>query len=240
MDTPLPQLVDMPSLYLMRHGHTVLNEVRPCQDRIGSPLTESGRLQAGRAAFMLKQQWTIVTTPLGCALGTTHIVARGLGTTRDQIKTDDRPRAVSLGTWKALTVEEVDQRDPGRRSALNKLGWPFLAPSGERFGEAAQRVLYRAEEQLRDVLVVPRGLISGILRGPFCGLSRSLSLQLSISQILIFTYTTVVLRGSSAWNSRDQRYRNSCSFGGISNAPDNPRFTRDEITGCSFCHDYGV
>ncbi len=73
----------MKQLYLMRHGQTEYNVAKLVQGQCDSPLTEVGERQAATAGGWLREHDVhpdeLISSPLGRAMATAHIVADSIG-----------------------------------------------------------------------------------------------------------------------------------------------------------------
>lgn len=137
----------MKRLYLVRHGQTEFNVAHLVQGRCDSPLTDKGREQARAAAAWLRDHGaapdTIVSSPLGRAVGTARILAEALG---HKGKVEAEPRIIerSYGVYESglFTDLPCDVWDPGEE---------LVAHGGE--GNHALRA--RMSEGLRDLMGRP-------------------------------------------------------------------------------------
>jgi len=130
--------VSAPRIVLLRHGQTDFNRQRRFQGRIDMPLNDTGRSQAAGAADVLVSRLCepsaevgmfasppdgayndggvrIVSSPLGRALDTAHIVARVFdvaGYSCDGPIIDERLTERFYGSFEGKTYEEIGEEDP--------------------------------------------------------------------------------------------------------------------------------
>jgi broad specificity phosphatase PhoE len=130
-------------ILLARHGETDWNRESRFQGHADPPLNGSGRQQAAELANALASEEfaAVYSSPLRRALETAQAVADRRGLTAVPI---DGLREVDVGSWEALTRDEVEQRFPEqfRRWLDYGRGWD----DGETYEEMGDRVLAALDE----------------------------------------------------------------------------------------------
>jgi broad specificity phosphatase PhoE len=178
----------MNEIYLIRHGETEWNAQGRFQGKLDSALTETGVKQAeaiGRCLAGLDLSLdAFVSSPLGRTRQTAAIIAGSAHLPAAQC--DDRLAEVSLGSWDGLTHFDIDAQWPGLLDGSTPFDWFFRSPDGETYDSAFQRAECWLEERQGVTLAVSHGLISRIIRGAYCGLSRTDALSLPVPQDVIW------------------------------------------------------
>ncbi|MFM2480705.1 histidine phosphatase family protein [Celerinatantimonas sp. YJH-8] len=167
----------MPSqFYVIRHGQTQYNAEQRLQGQCNSNLTELGCRQAqavgeSLAARVFAEDWTIVSSPLGRAVQTAHLIAKAISYPESDIQLDDRLMEFNLGDWEAQVAPEIKAQHP---EFIGSKDWYLHAPHAERY----EQVCARLQQWLDDpqtperVIVVSHALTGSVLRGLLTGLSR--------------------------------------------------------------------
>ncbi|MBC7263865.1 MAG: histidine phosphatase family protein [Chloroflexi bacterium] len=145
----------MTRIILVRHGQTEWNREERFRGQEDIPLNETGRQQARRVAYRLKNDpiTAIYASPLRRSIQTAEIIAAS----RDlDVQIDDAFLDIHYGTWAGLSPAEVAARD----AEMYRL-WltaPHLAhpPKGECLEDVRARVLRGIE---RIVLRYPRATV---------------------------------------------------------------------------------
>jgi len=163
---------------LMRHGETTWNAARRFQGHADSPLNDTGREQARRAADFLKpaRVQSIIASDLMRAHDTATIVGDVLGL---PVNLDRRLREIDVGDWQGKTYEEIERGEQIAhwQMAFNSIDFRF--PGGESHAELSQR----AAAALKDIakqrpgqhtLVVAHG---GTIRLALVGLFESVEID---------------------------------------------------------------
>ncbi len=95
--------MDLPEIYLIRHGETEWNRAGRWQGDLDSPLTETGRTQAARIGAALKnagvgpETHRFYTSPMGRARRTAALILVALGQSDAAMTEDARLREISVG-----------------------------------------------------------------------------------------------------------------------------------------------
>lgn len=167
----------MPTIYLVRHGQTLLNVERRLQGCRGdSPLTDLGVEQAKRAGQILEailpgdRALRVASSPLGRAKSTAAIVLTVLGRAPDAYAVDDRLRELDFGDWTSLNIEEIRRSYGADRAAYDADPWSVPPPHGESYADVAQRAMDWLRSQQEDTIAVGHGAWGRILRGAIMNL----------------------------------------------------------------------
>ena len=187
-------------IFLVRHGETEWNREGRVQGRLDSPLTPLGREQATFAGRLIRAhgpdplRLEVVSSPLGRAKETAHLICDAAGIPASFVATDVRLAEASTGEWDGLLYEEVERIAPEVVAAHPRHGWYLHSPSGERYEDVAARVASWLESVAARpaVVAVTHGIVSRVLRGIYAGLSRDEALGLPLPQDAVF----VLMRGA--------------------------------------------
>jgi len=158
---------------LLRHGQTVWNAERRFQGQSDSPLDETGRAQAERAARQLAalRPDLIVSSDLSRAARTAAPLARLTGL---EVMLDEDLRERHGGSWEGLTDTEIRERYPDEHAT-------WTPPDGESSPAVADRVaaaLQRAAKAVAEQVTGRDGLAVVVSHGAALrlGMSRLLGL----------------------------------------------------------------
>lgn len=159
--------MDLPELYILRHGETEWNAEHRMQGVLDLPLTAKGRAQAvamGRmlaAAGVTADSHAVISSPQGRARITADLVAKAFV---GQVTVDARLREISVGEWGGLTRAQIEEKWPAARAVDHFLDFYAMAPGGDGF----DAMWTRAQDFLRTVtaptIVVTHGITSRVLR----------------------------------------------------------------------------
>jgi alpha-ribazole phosphatase/probable phosphoglycerate mutase len=169
-------------LYLIRHGETAWNADGRFQGQRNTPLSETGRAQAGVVARALASRHfdALYASDLARAAETADIVA---APHRLSPIHDLRLREVSFGEWEGMSLPEVTERWPEAIAAWRADSLRTRPPGGETLESVLQRVADFTEELTRqhpnsDLCIVGHG---GSLRAM---VAHALGADLSIYRAL--------------------------------------------------------
>jgi probable phosphoglycerate mutase len=174
---------------MLRHGETEWNLADRYQGRLDSPLTARGRDQARAMADLLAARLAdatglaLVSSPQGRANETAWIIGDRLGL---PVRSDERLREVSLGSWDGLSRSEIRDRFSDLLRGASSYDWYFRAPDGETFDGATRRLKAWIGGLASPTIAVTHGLASRLLRGLYAGLDRETALALPVSQGALF------------------------------------------------------
>jgi ribonuclease H / adenosylcobalamin/alpha-ribazole phosphatase len=128
------------TVYLVRHGRTVLNVEIRFRGRLEIPLDEQGRKEAWVAAHLLGAVGpeAVYTSPLARAREVAAAISSVTGA-----RIADHPALVNLdyGEWEGLTKAECARRDPELWRLYRESPEDAACPGGEALAAAADRVV---------------------------------------------------------------------------------------------------
>ena len=156
-----------PTIYYIRHGETSWNEEGRLQGAQDAPLNELGRRQAAHAGNILadlfvrdgrdKSTLAFVSSPLGRAQSTMHLVRTELKLPPADYGLDDRLREIGYGQWEGSTLAQMQMEDPElfERRQLEK--WTVAPPGGESYVAVQARVQDWYDSLRDDIVAVAHG-----------------------------------------------------------------------------------
>lgn len=128
-------------IYLVRHGQTLWNQQSRLQGILDSPLTQEGILQAEKTASLLFQAIDnpieVLTSPLGRALQTAHIISKAFGV--NPLIFPDL-REIDLGQWNGKTYEEINEVWPTELARWRKDFFITPPPANETLADLSVRM----------------------------------------------------------------------------------------------------
>lgn len=130
----------MLTVLLTRHGHTDRSEPEQyLGQRAKAVLTDRGQRDAHALAARLESVPIdrIVSSPLGRAVETAGILARGRSLT---VELDDRLLELDYGAWEGLTLEQIEERFPGEYDAYDRNPARHHVGGGESGQQVADRL----------------------------------------------------------------------------------------------------
>ena len=154
--------------YMIRHGETDWNVERRFQGQQDIPVNERGRRQSAAYAEMLKAErddwdgWHFVASPLSRTRVTMEIMRTGLGLDPMDYALDDDLKEVTFGQWERFKLDELAPRFPELVAQRKANRWNFVAPGGESYAAASQRVKQALDRLPGPSVIVAHG---GIIRG---------------------------------------------------------------------------
>jgi probable phosphoglycerate mutase len=156
-------------LIIIRYGETEWNLEGRIQGHLDSPLTETGRAQAGAIAGRLCEVDVnaLYSSDLGRAYATAQIVSDKTGL---ETITDIRLRELNLGKFEGLTEEEVRKRFPEEYRYLKDSDPDYIYPDGESKSQFSLRVISCLEELMgkhlgdQIVVITHGGALSRLIR----------------------------------------------------------------------------
>ncbi len=165
--------MNLPPIYLLRHGETDWNREDRRQGRKGSDLTDKGLEQAHAMGHRLAGEltpgvhWRFQCSPQSRAEETARIV----GTICGLVPTiDDRLIEISMGSWEGLRWPEIDARWPG--ASADKQRAHFRIPDGEPYAEVEARAQSWLDSLTGPTIAVSHGVFGRVLRTVFLGLDQ--------------------------------------------------------------------
>lgn len=153
--------MQMPELYILRHGETEWNAQNRMQGWANSPLTEQGRAQAARQGDILAERdlsgFEVYCSPTGRAIQTAAIA---LAPFVDEIHTDPRLREVGVGDWTGRKRDELPIGD-GPDAFLEQYE---AAPGGEGLAALRARCAAFLADLQAPAVLITHGITSRMLR----------------------------------------------------------------------------
>jgi broad specificity phosphatase PhoE len=141
----------MQHLYLMRHGQSQANAHHIVAGSHESPLSEVGRLQAAFAGDTAKQFFhfgLIVTSPMGRAMETAHIVASRIGYPQENIVVLPELRERNLGNVEGATYARAPQHNGNYEDAENVPGVEPIGDLCARMQDVLRQLRERPEQHI--------------------------------------------------------------------------------------------
>lgn len=187
----------MPTIILVRHGETRWNREGRVQGHGDSPLTPKGAAQARAYGQRLREmlgnrdQWRVVSSPLGRCAQTTGILCEVAELDFRAITFDERLREVHTGQWSGLPKAELAARHPGMLDGEGLDHWVFRCPGGE----SHQAVTARLAQWLAGlapgdkVVAVSHGIAGRVLRGLYLGVDSDQAMRGDSPQDALFLMT---------------------------------------------------
>lgn len=182
--------MQLPPVFILRHGQTEWNAIKRMQGHLDSPLTEAGRENAraqGRVIAQLAAQHPglhFFASPQGRVRQTWLIALEGL---EAEVLEDARLKEAAAGAWQGLTEDEIAVRDPelyARHETRLSLG--LGAPGGEGFDDLAARCGAFLSELTDPSVIFTHGVTLAVLRGLALGLREQEVLGLDHRQGVIY------------------------------------------------------
>jgi len=176
-----------PDLLILRHGETEWNLAGRMQGEMDSPLTATGRAQAGAQQRILTRfgidGWNVWSSPQGRAAATARIA---LGTRADDVRTDPRLSEITMGEWTGLQRSAIAAAAPHLFESEMDLIWYDHAPGGEGIEALFARTgAFLAELKVPGVIVT-HGITSRMLRCHALGLEPGAFAELPGGQGVVY------------------------------------------------------
>ncbi|WP_194094926.1 histidine phosphatase family protein [Marivivens aquimaris] len=179
-------MLNLPPIYVLRHGETEWNREMRMQGGLDSALTEAGRAQAVSMAEWLKGRvdgYALFSSPQGRAVATAEPISELTGIT---LQTDDRLREINMGLWSGLSRDEIDARWPATDPLEDFVDFYERAPEGEGFAALWDRTGEFLRELASPAIIVTHGFTSRFLRIQAVGLGMDQLRELDGGQGCIF------------------------------------------------------
>ena len=174
-----------PKLLFMRHGETEWNVIGRTQGVLNSPLTAKGRAQAELLGQLLKREIGTATgydqfvSPLGRTLETVDGITKHFALAP---KKDERIQEINLGKIGGMTRFEVENEMPEQLEGKKGYEWYYDAPGGETYEQVFARSKSWLDSLEGPTIAVSHGQVGKVIRGIYCGLSKSQMLDLGEPQ----------------------------------------------------------
>jgi len=161
-------MVNLPELFVLRHGQTEWNAEGRFQGQLDSPLTEMGLAQARAQNAILRNCLpsggvSAVVSTAGRARHTADLALDGIPLC-GPIRFEPDLQEIDFGAWQGLTSAEMEAGWPEVMAAADPDLWQFHAPGGETLDQMAARIEAVLQELSGPTVVVTHGLTSRILR----------------------------------------------------------------------------
>lgn len=165
--------MNIPDLYVIRHGQTEWNSQQRFQGVYDSPLTPRGEQQAidmGQkliTARVSPSSHDFQTSPQGRSRETARLALNPIGAVAAP---NELLREISVGEWNGLSREEINARWPGPEDE-HFIDMYARAPGGESFDSLWDRVGAFLNGLERPTVVFTHGFTSRFLRTRAMGLT---------------------------------------------------------------------
>jgi probable phosphoglycerate mutase len=177
--------MNLPTIYLLRHGQTVWNVQERYQGQLDSPLTEKGKKQAKENALKLSHYVDIkevkfFSSPLGRAKATAKIVAQHNELEITDIIFEEALKEFNYGIFEGKTksyCQEVYALEFAEREADK---FNYVIEGGESYANVNKRLerwLASVQEE-KVIVIVAHEMINRALRGVYCNLKEEEMLHL--------------------------------------------------------------
>jgi probable phosphoglycerate mutase len=177
--------MNLPTVYLLRHGETLWNAEGRYQGQMDSELTSKGREQAEANALKLSKYIDIkevkfFSSPLGRAKATAEIIAKDSGLEISKIIFEDAIKEFNYGIFEGQTKEyckKVYAKEFCEREA-NKFS--YVLKGGESYIKVFERLMkwLSSVQNEKVIVVVAHEMINRALRGIYCSMTTEEMLTL--------------------------------------------------------------
>jgi len=154
--------------YMIRHGETDWNRAQRFQGQMDIPVNARGLRQAAAYADLLRGEradwtgWRFVASTLSRTRTTMQTLREALGLDAHAYDVDRDLMEVTFGDWEGFTLAELEPDHPDLVAARAADKWSFVAPGGESYAMATERVRGFLERLAAPSVIVTHG---GIIRG---------------------------------------------------------------------------
>ncbi len=178
--------MNLPKIYLIRHGQTVWNVEGRYQGQLNSPLTEKGESQAQANGEKLlnylkdTNEFAFYSSPLGRASSTAKIISDIIGFDKEKILFDNRIQEINYGIFEGKTKHYCQTELKEQFDAREANKWSYTLEGGESY----ETVSIRLKEWLdtlssdKPIIMVAHEMINRTLRGIYLGLESEVMLKL--------------------------------------------------------------
>ena len=178
--------MNLPKIYLIRHGQTVWNAEGRYQGQLNSALTQKGESQAQangeKLLTYLKDidEFAFYSSPLGRASSTANIIADIIGFDKEKILFDNRIQEINYGIFEGKTKHYCQTELKEQFDAREANKWSYTLKGGESY----ETVSIRLKEWLatlssdKPIIMVAHEMINRTLRGIYLGLESEVMLKL--------------------------------------------------------------
>ena len=184
----------MAILFLIRHGESEWNRVGRIQGQINSPLTNLGIDQAKAISKYLSKnfynkKFVIYSSPLGRALRTAEIIAKGINYQKEKIIIEERLKDFNLGEITGISWEKVAENLPelARLRLEDPMNfYPIGGESGSEFEARLRSFLSELVDDDTPNILVSHGIVNKFIRGILKNLNGKEIIALGESQDVIY------------------------------------------------------
>ena len=177
--------MDLPTIYLLRHGQTEWNVEGRYQGQLNSPLTAKGQEQAKANALKLAnyidlKSIKIFSSPLGRAKETAEIITKQNGVALSKIIFEERIQEFNYGIFEGKTKVYCQKEYKAIFDAREADKFNYLLEGGDSYAKVYERLndwLFFVQNE-KVIVVVAHEMINRALRGIYCGLKNEEMLQL--------------------------------------------------------------
>ena len=177
--------MNLPTIYLLRHGQTEWNVEGRYQGQLNSPLTAKGEEQAKANALKLAQyidltSVKIFASPLGRARETAKIIAKHNGLASSKIIFEERIQEFNYGIFEGKTKKYCQKEYKAIFDAREADKFNYLLEGGDSYAKVYERLKdwISSVQNEKVIVVVAHEMINRALRGIYCGLKNEEMLQL--------------------------------------------------------------
>jgi len=177
--------MNLPTIYLLRHGQTVWNVEGRYQGQLDSPLTEKGKEQSKANAIKVSKyidikELKVFSSPLGRAKETAEIIAKANGLDVSKIIFENNLQEFNYGIFEGQTKEycKTEYKEIFEAREANKFS--YVLEGGESYIKVFERLmLWLSSVQEEEVIViVAHEMINRALRGIYCSMTTEEMLSL--------------------------------------------------------------
>ncbi|CAA6806872.1 MAG: Phosphoglycerate mutase family (Rhiz) [uncultured Sulfurovum sp.] len=177
--------MNLPTIYLLRHGQTVWNVEERYQGQLDSPLTEKGKNQAKENALKLSKyinikQVKFFSSPLGRAKDTSLIIAELSGLEDNQIIFDEKIKEFNYGIFEGKTKSFCRETLAVEFEAREADKYNYVLEGGESYAMVNLRLKTWLESVKNEkvIVVVAHEMINRALRGLYYNMKKEEMLTL--------------------------------------------------------------
>lgn len=189
------------TVYFIRHGQTDWNAARRYQGQRDIPLNDYGRRQARRNGDALQGLMPqiaaadFVSSPLGRARETMHIVRAALSLPPDGYRILDELKEIHYGHWEGLLADDLPAQDPTGLAARRLDPYHWRPDGGESYADLAIRSARWLAAITCDTVAASHGGVGRTLQGLVRGLAADAMMGLDSPQDRIM----VLRAGDVSW-----------------------------------------
>jgi len=197
-------VIDLPLIYLCRHGQTDWNAERRLQGQSDIPLNTLGRAQARRNGRYLANVlgaeaagFRFLSSPMSRASDTMRIIRAELGLPVEAFDRDDRLTEIHFGDWQGLTLGDMQAADADLYARRENDKWRFRPPGAgaETYETLTERVAPVFANLEAPAIVTAHGGVTRAFLHRFAGYTPHDAAHMDIPQDRILRFD----RGNVSW-----------------------------------------